>query len=386
MVKHFNRIKFLTTAFAPASFMLTDGHMGDGKTHTSVALVQEFMEVYAGEKVYFATNCVFKCRTPEGLVRKDPPNVYHVETLEELLRVDADLMVKHGFGNFRLIWALDEAQNFIPAEEHLSPTSKAIYKMFSNIRKFGISVWLLTTQADHLGPRMRSGPVTGDRGGFVQILWKKDMVTIKNYLKVHKIDSSEAKRFVTVKWKPDMAPYVMYIPAPSWTTPLDKLPIGGYAFDTSAISTFSVGSSKFSLSRFLEVVAAADDIPTSMQQYFAAIDNNTVTENGEEVIEVDPWEETIKTADRCRHLGLTWKQAAFVTDTKYSTLRDHSEDFFKMNPSLKLPLPSKNNGSGIEGCTRAKREVEGVLTGDDPEEVESPLSSPSGNDGEGGIP
>ena len=377
MAKYFNRVKFLTTAFAPSSVMLTDGHMGDGKTFTSVSLIQEFMESYIGEPVFFATNFVFKYRTPQGLVRKDPPNVYHIETLEALLRLAGDLMSKYGFGNFRLIWALDEAQNFIPAEEHLSPTSKAIYKMFSNIRKFGICVWLLTTQADHLGPRMRSGPVTGDRGGFIQIMWKKDMTVIKNYLAAHGIDRSEAKRFITVRWKPDMAPMVMYIPSPSWTTPLDDLPIGGYAYDTSAISTFSIGSSNFSLTRFLEIVAAADDIPTAMQQYFASIDSKVTKNDNGDVVELDPWEERILLADRCRQLGIKWKEIAYITNTKDSTLRGHYNSYFLANPSRKLSATSKKSSSKSDGLARVESKEERVLTKGKADEDPSSLILPS---------
>jgi hypothetical protein len=360
--------------------MLTDGHMGDGKTFAAVSLAYEFMHGYSALPVYLATNIAFKQRTADGFTRKAPPNTFYVTSLEATLRVASELMAKHGFGKFILIWILDEAQNFMKAESHLTPLTQDIYTMMANIRKFGICAWLLTPASRYLGPKVRTGPVTGDPDGLITTIWRKDMQAIRNYLIAHRIDQKEAKRFTTVKWKPDMPPYVVYVPSVPWTQQLDSLPIGGYAYETGAISTFTLGSDGFSLSSFLHKVADADDVATAALAYFERIDSK---DPDPETPVKDPLEDLCLRVDREKNLGLTWKQICRIEDMKYSTVRGQYNSFFDRNPSLKILTASKLADSGTAMSTRAKSKAEGVLTTEDLLEYPAPLFPPGAESPDG---
>jgi hypothetical protein len=230
--------------------------------------------------------------------------------------------------------------------------------------------------------RLRTGPVTGDPDGLITTIWRKDMQAIRNYLIAHRIEQSNAKRFTTVKWKPDMPPYVVYVPSVPWTQTLDSLPIGGYAYETGAISTFTLGSDNFSLSAFLHRVADADDVATSALAYFSRIDSG---DPDPETPVKDPLEDLCMRVDREKNLGLTWKQICKIENVKYSTIRGQYNSFFERNLSLKIQTASKLADSGTAVSTRAKSKTEGVLTTETPLDILAPLFPPDAETPDGMI-
>ncbi|MFA6710831.1 MAG: zonular occludens toxin domain-containing protein [Candidatus Methanomethylophilaceae archaeon] len=362
MTYSLNRPKFLDFCFKRGTMMITDGHMGDGKTHQAVALSQEFIESYTEEPVYIITNIPFAHRTVSGYEKKYPENVFGICTMEDVYRTLCELLEQHSWDEMRVILILDEAQNFMSSDSHFSEMTKKMHVFLANIRKFGMAVWLLTPVIRNLGPRIRGGKMDGKDEGYCSIYWKKDMNAIRSFLDRNELDPKEAKRFTTVKWNSDMRPHIVYVPAPSWTTSLKDLPIGGYAYDTGAVAAFGMRNKDSNFDFDAVIAACGTAVSTNkakaLKEYFDDLDNEADGLTAEDAVFVRNREQCTR-MDRYRELaGITWDQIAIGEDEPESTLRYRYNNYFKNNPSLKITVASKSAKREGFSPTRARREGE----------------------------
>jgi len=351
--RKFNLKRFLhEICTEPGAVNFFDGHMGKGKTHAAIALAQTYIE--SGQTpAYLLTNVPFEKRISErerGLGY--PDRVYKVRSMDDLFRAVTDIMTKHPDGDYRIIWVLDEAQNFMRAESHMTPLTNFLHSFFSNIRKLNMSVWLLTPLPDNLGPRMRTGPVTGDRDGYVTVTWEKDMEAITAFLDKNGVDRKNAIRFMVVKWKVSMQPFIMFVPSTSWTTPLTELAVGESAYDTKALASFSMGS--VSIDDIMGVLSAdtSREVAGALRAYYKKKD-----EAPKEEIENDPDAKLMERVGRGRAAGMTWKQIAAYEDIKDSTIKSKFYTFSNKKVSSKIKTASKKTNDEDEAL-HARRESE----------------------------
>ena len=366
MTARFNLFLFLhLMCTKPGDVLFFGGHMGDGKTHTAVTMAQIYT-ASAPQPTYILTNILFEMRLTERSRGKGyPPNVIPVRTMVELLHAIDDLMQRHPDGNFRAIWILDEAQNFMQAESHMSPFTTMIHAFMANIRKINLAVWILTPLEENVGPRMREGKVTG-KPGYVTVLVRKNLPMIRQFLKQNEIDPKEAKRFTTVKWDLDTDPYVIFVPAPSWTTPLDQLAVGDCAYDSRALAMFSLGHG-FDFDKLVDAISdcTSREVPALLHRF---LHSPTKTEEKK-----DPEDELMDRVHRGRDkLDIKWGIIADYEGIKESTLKTRYYEAKKKDPS-KFPDASKKTDDGTNTHTRAKREEETELEEETATRGDSPI-------------
>ena len=385
----FDHEAFRRKCFEGTKIILVEGEMGMGKTHLVVAEVQEFMRAYKEKPVFAITNIPFARRIgpgDEGLVLGYPPNVFYAQSLEGFFRVLCGIMEMHRFDQCRVIWVLDEAQNYLRAESHMGPLVQAILTMIANFRKFNVSFVLMTPLVRNVTPRIRNGPVDG-KPGYCTAIWSKQRDVILPYLRRNGVDMSEHKKFATLTWSPSRPPEIVHIGAPSWTTPLERLPVGGYAYDTGAVAHFTIGSKKFSLDGILAAMGSvvSVNIPQAMREYFDRIDSDD-GEEGDEGIEAEDHvalrnREQCLRVDRYKMLaGCTWDDIEAGEGEPASTIRSRCDVFFRNNPSQKIPPASKSANCEPLGltCARREREKESCLKTVEAEGDLSPLDLADG--------
>ena len=335
----------------PGDVLFFGGHMGDGKTHTAVTLAQIYHRLNY-QPTYILTNILFEKRVTERSREKGyPDGVSPVRTMVELFYALDDIMQRHPDGNYRAIWIIDEAQNFMQAESHMSPFTTMIHAFMANIRKFNLAVWILTPLEENVGPRMREGKVTG-KPGYVTVLVRKNLPLIRQFLQQHDIPAKEAKRFTTVQWDKDKDPFVIFIPAPSWTTPLDQLTVGECAYDSRALATFSLGYG-FDFQKLLDAISDCNSraVPSLLHKFLHAPTKTTADL-------VNPDDELLKRVHRGREeMSLKWSQIASYEGMKENTIKTKYYTAQKTDPS-KFPMASKKTDDESGTHPRAKREKE----------------------------
>lgn len=321
--------RFMSDIFKPGTNHVTDGLRGGGKTFQAVGFSEAMVEgAFKGmPQTVMLTNIIFVKRVSfEGdaeqqFVMETPPNVYHITSMEAMFRLQARLMREYGREGVMFLVVLDEAQNFLLADEYQKETSLAFVKWYGTTRKFNTCLWLLTPSINNLPPRARNF-LDGDPAGYVNARWRKNKHLAAQYIRVHGIEGVNPQELTQLKLGTDIPPVWVRITSTPWTRPLEELDIGEYGYDHLANADFKVSIDKdrpFDFDGFLE---RCSDMPsykmaTVMQEFFDEMDG--ISGGDVAVPEIDDRMEKASMIHRMRAIGLKWGEIQDILRILMST-------------------------------------------------------------------
>ena len=321
--------RFMSDIFKPGTNHVTDGLRGGGKTFQAVGFSEAMVEgAFKGmPQTVMLTNIIFVKRVSfEGdaeqqFIMETPPNVNHITSMEAMFRLQARLMREYGREGVMFLVVLDEAQNFLLADEYQKETSLAFVKWYGTTRKFNTCLWLLTPSINNLPPRARNF-LDGDPAGYVNARWRKNKHLAAQYIRVHGIEGVNPQELTQLKLGTDIPPVWVRITSTPWTRPLEELDIGEYGYDHLANADFKVSIEKdrpFDFDGFLE---RCSDMPsykmaTVMQEFFDEMDG--VSGGDVAVPEIDDRMEKASMIHRMRAIGLKWGEIQDILRIPMST-------------------------------------------------------------------
>lgn len=326
--------KLMSDLFRPGTNHVTDGMRGGGKTHQAVAYTEAMVKgaFPSMPHVVMLTNIIFVKRISKvgplesQFVMETPPGVYHVTSMEEMFRVITRLFRQYGRTNVMFMLVLDEAQNFLLADEYQQDTSINFIKLYGTTRKFNMCIWLLTPSINNLPPRARNF-LDADPSGYVTCQWRKNKHAALEYIREHHIQDADPREFTTMKMGQNAIPIQFRVGSTSWTRPLEELEVGEYGYDHLANADFRVSISRqpdreFDFTRFMEVCSDVPSyrIASVMQHFFDRMDGKVKDEEDEQQ-QTDPKAEKAQEIRKMRDLNLTFDQIEYVTGIPASTCR-----------------------------------------------------------------
>ena len=226
---------------APGSVWLTTGFKGGGKSHTAIAVAEQFVKgryPSLGE-VFVITNMIFFHKINGRILEETPQGVYHVCTMKELFPIVAQILGAHG-KKARILLILDEAQNFIGGDTNQSNASVMMKEFLGTIRKFRMIVWFLTPSAKSIGPAFRNFINDTKYPGNLTAMWKKDLALNKRYIREHKLPWDPKELMMVMNYDMEQ-PVFFRVPVTEWTKTREDLKENEYCYDHEASATFYVG-------------------------------------------------------------------------------------------------------------------------------------------------
>ena len=358
--------RMMSDLFRPGTNHVTDGFRGGGKTHHAVAYAQAMVEgAYPSMgRVILLTNIIFIKRVSfdgdeeEQYEMETPPNVYHVTSMEQMFRLQTKLLKKYGREGVMFLLILDEAQNFLLADEYQQETSIAFIKFYGTTRKFNTCIWLLTPSINNLPPRARNF-LDSDPAGYVNARWRKNRGLALRYMRDNGIVDADPREFTQLKLGSDVPPVWFRITTTPWTTAKEDLGIGEYGYDHLANADFGVSINKdnpFDFDKFME---RCSDVPsfkmaTIMQQFFDEMDGGVAMRDPVEEERI----ERVRQIDRMRRLSLKWKEIAYILKIPESTCKTWYQKFLMetggVDPSggdvgASMPVKKGRHGRRTDG-------------------------------------
>ena len=276
--------KMMSDLFRPGTNHVTDGFRGGGKTHHAIAYAEPMVEgaFPSMGRVILMTNIIFIKRVSydgdeeDQFVMETPPNVFHITSMEQMFRIQTKMMKRYGREGVMFLLILDEAQNFLLADEYQQDTSIAFIKFYGTTRKYNTCIWLLTPSINNLPPRARNF-LDSDPAGYVNARWRKNKGQALQYMRTHGIVDVDPREFTQLKLGADAPPVWFRVTSTPWTTAKEDLEIGQYGYDHLANADFGVSIDKdnpFDFDKFME---RCSDVPsykmaTVMQSFFDEMD------------------------------------------------------------------------------------------------------------------
>lgn len=327
--------RLMADIFRPGTNHVTDGLRGGGKTFQAVAYAQPMVEGFFPSmgRVILLTNIIFVKRVrldgpyEEQYVMETPPGVYHVTSMEAMFRVMTCLLRKYGRTEVTFLLVLDEAQNFLLADEYQQDTSINFIKLYGTTRKFNMCIWLLTPSINNLPPRARNF-LDADPSGYVTCQWRKNKAAAVQFIREHHMEGIDPRELTTMRMGQNAPPVWFRVTGTSWTRPLEDLGIGEFGYDHLANADFKVSMSRdperaFDFTEFME---RCSDVPSYkiasvMQDFFDRMDGKVPPDDGDFEQKVDPKEEKAAEIRRMRDLGLTFDNIEYITGIAASTCR-----------------------------------------------------------------
>lgn len=278
---------FFRDNFRPGVRHIFDGTTGSGKTFTVISLMQHLIrgEIDTGTKVVAITNVVMVKREHGRLVQGYPRGVYPMRSFAEMMRLVGDLLREHGMGRITILMVLDEAQNFMLADQNAARENLALVKFMANIRKFGICTVFMTPTRKNLAPKIRNFADDPSSPGNLNVYWHKDLRAAEIL-----VGRGMARDTAIVQMSSEEEPFPIVVAPGSWTKPLDRLEEGEYGYDALSAADFEMGSNahgiQFDIKRFLNRCSgvASFEIPQAIGDFFEAWDREGAS--GED--ETDP--------------------------------------------------------------------------------------------------
>ncbi|MFT0899495.1 hypothetical protein [Candidatus Methanoprimaticola sp. MG2] len=333
--------EFMHDILQPGETIVVAGRRGHGKTATVISIAQHVMEGdYGHGPAEIITNIKFG-RVRKGLepVEDYPSGVHYEDTLAGTLRKAGEIIREYGPGGCTILWLLDEAQNYMMADENGRKENLALTKYLGNARKFDICNIFMTPVLNNLTPRVRCFPTGESKSGYcsLQMIKDKDLGA--------KVAGSRADpRSITfVRMGPGMGLTPMFISPMPWIRSIySGLPDGSYGYDTKAMATFSIGANDygvpFSLEEFLKVTSKglSHELPDKIDEYF---DRWESMGSGDE--EALPGEDhsMIRISDQCRRIermravGLKWREIADIEGEVMTTIQSRFYKYAGIRPS-----------------------------------------------------
>lgn len=375
--------EFMHDLLQPGETVVVAGRRGHGKTATVISLAQHAIDGdYGHENVEVITNIVFgRVRKGSAPVEDYPPGVHNEDTLAGTLRRAGEIIREYGPGGCTILWLLDEAQNYMMADENGRKENLALTKYLGNARKFDICNIFMTPTLNNLTPRVRCFPTGESKSGYCSAQLIKD-----KELSLRTVGNRADPRSITfVRTEPGGPQTPVYIEPGSWIRSIYRdLPDGAYGYDTKSMATFSVGENEngvpFSLEEFLKVTSKglSHELPDKIDQYFERWEAE-----GSEDAEALPGEDfgRIRISDQCRRIermrsmGMTWKEIARVEDEAMTTVQSRFYKYAGIGGSSKpdcariltndetgdegscayIYNPKKGEGSGAPGSSEEGR-------------------------------
>lgn len=304
----------------PGSVWLTTGFKGGGKSHTAVAIAEQFIKGKYPSlgKVSIITNIIFFHKVGGRIKEETPNRVHHICTMKELFPLIVDILSKDG-KNCRILLILDEAQNFIGGDSNQSNASSMMKEFLGTIRKFRLVVWFLTPSAMSVGPAFRNFLNNPKYPGNLTAMWKKDLALNKEYIRSHNL-SWDPKELMSVMNYDMDEPVFLRVPITEWTKTIDNLNEGEYCYDHEASATFYVGDG-FDWDKFNRIIGGVSSLKiiSTIREFYKNIDLIDNTASAEPIV---PKDYKIQVCVRAvRDCGLTLKTACIVADVPYQTMR-----------------------------------------------------------------
>ena len=349
--------EFVYELLQPGETIVVAGRRGHGKTATVISMAQHAVEGdYGHDNVEIITNVVFgRVRRGGKPIEDYPEHVHHEDTLSGTMRRAGEIIREYGPGGCMILWLLDEAQNYMIADENGRKENLALTKYLGNARKFDICNVFMTPTLNNLTPRVRCFPTGESKSGYcsAQMIKDKDLA-------LRRVGGRTNPRNITfVRTEPDMEPIPVFIKPTSWMRGIyGGLPDGEYGYDTKSMATFSVGENDhgvpFSLEEFLKITSKglSHELPDKIDEYFDMWDAQ-----GSDSSEELPGEDygRIRIADQCRRIerargiGLTWKEIAAVEGEAMTTVQSRFYKFTGDCPSSKSEIASILTNDETEG-------------------------------------
>lgn len=331
--------EFMHDLIAPGETILVAGRRGHGKTATTVSIAQHAMNGdYGHENVVLITNVVFGRVVGHGQPPAEdyPPGVYHEDTLAGTMRRAGEVIKEYGPGGCTIIWMLDEAQNYMMADQNNSKENMALVKYLGNARKFDMVNMFMTPTINNLAPRVRCFPEGEGKSGYcsAQLLKNKEMgAKVASY-------GMDPRSITFVRTKPDEDMVPIYIAPMPWIQSIyGSLPVGSYGYDTKSMATFDIGQNEsgvpFSFEEFLKITSKglSHELPDKIDEYFSKWDSTG--KDGSSVEGTLPGEDwtTIRISEQCRRIGryrasgMKWKDIAFYEGEIETTLKSRFQKY-----------------------------------------------------------
>ena len=262
----------------PGETIVMAGRRGHGKTATAVSLCQHDMAGDFGhENVAVITNVVFGRKVAGGQPVEDyPPGVYHEDTLAGTMRRIGAIVEEYGRRGANIIWLLDEAQNFMMADQNGTKENLALTKYLGNARKFGVCNIFLTPTINNLAPRVRCFPQGEGKSGYCSCQMMKDRAEARK-LVGNRADPRSVTFFRTdpdARWTP------VFISPTSWIRDIygPTVSPGDFGYDTVSTATFNIGENghgvPFSFEKFIRATSGglSHQLPEKIEGFFAEWD------------------------------------------------------------------------------------------------------------------
>lgn len=360
--------KLMSDLFRPGTNHITDGMRGGGKTHQAVAYSEAMVKgaYLSMPRTFMLTNIIFVKRVSmtgsleSQFAMETPPGVYHITSMEEMFRVITRLFKQYGRTDVMFLLVLDEAQNFLLADEYQQDTSINFIKLYGTTRKFNMCIWLLTPSINNLPPRARNF-LDADPSGYVTCQWRKNKHAAMEYIREHHIKDADPREFTTMKMGQNAIPVQFRVGSTSWTRPLEELEVGEYGYDHLANADFRVSISRqpdreFDFTRFMEVCSDVPSykIASVMQHFFDRMDGKVKDEEDEQQ-QTDPKAEKAQEIGKMRDIGLTFDQIEYVTGIPASTCRLWLKKYVSGSATGENDGTGSPNRTGSGGSVRPVR-------------------------------
>ena len=241
----------------PGGVWMTSGERGGGKTHTAVAVMEDFVKHRYPQmpQVVVATNVIFYHRVDGEIRVEPPPGVYHIRTMRDFFPIVVDSIRKYG-RDVLIMLVLDEAQGFVGGDNNYTNASIPMKEFLGTIRKYNTLVWFLTPSAKQLGPAFRN-LINGNPPGNVTCRWKKDLDMNERWIRANRLPYSPKQLMFVHPY--DAMPMFLQVPVTEWTGTVDKLEEGQYCYDHEASATFREGDG-FSFNDFNDYMGGVASI------------------------------------------------------------------------------------------------------------------------------
>ena len=326
--------EFMHDLLQPGETLVVAGKRGHGKTATVMSMAQHAVEGdYGHECVEVVTNVVFGRVTRGDPIEDYPEHVHHEDTLAGTMRRIGEIVREYGPGGCTILWLLDEAQNYMMADENGRKENLALTKYLGNARKFDVCNVFMTPTLNNLTPRVRCFPTGESKSGYcsAQLIKDKD-------LSMATVGARVDPRSITfVRTSPNGPFQPIYIEPTSWIRGIyGHLPVGSFGYDTKSMATFAIGENDngvlFSLEDFLKVTSKglSHELPDKIDDYF-----DRWEKEGSETEKELPGEDysKIRISDQCRRIermrdkGLTWRMIADIEDEAMTTVQSRFYKF-----------------------------------------------------------
>lgn len=306
----------------PGAVWMTSGERGGGKTHTAVAVAEDFIKGRYPKvgNVVVATNIIFYHKVHGEIRVETPPGVHYIRTMRDFFPIVVESIRTYG-RDVLIMLILDEAQGFIAGDNNYTNASIPMKEFLGTIRKYNTMVWFLTPSAKFLGPAFRN-LINGNPPGNVTCRWRKDIELNERWIAANKLTCTPKELMAVQPY--DAPPMFLRVTRTEWTGTVDQLREGQYCYDHEAPATFREGEG-FSFNNFNDYLGgvasiyAMDAIEEFYRTKVGVSEDGAPKPRSEQDIER---ESKAKLYSRLQINGMTQDEAARMVGVSRTTLND----------------------------------------------------------------